>query len=510
MHLAINFAARKLRGWRLRMVILCCVATLSITMFYVHIIPRWSGDNSSSGQEFWNYPDDMLWPQSSGKHQGLHVYVVEEHHEVIPVWVNYLKMNHGKKAVLIHIDAHGDMDFPEIVDGFPLGRFPQSDIEVSTMMQANDVFIQSAIVGQLLKDVYSIFPPWVPSDCSVDHFYLGLNGPSRDAQLCLCPTRSSVSCKMFRRSEYLKESLISSKECRKEWVFSHYECGSDDAAPVLRSTLTNLIRLPSVSSSTSPTSLAYYNRNPIIVDIDEDFFGVYLVARNLTDTGLNIIAILQLDRTIQSIFCPKRAVDESFIDTWFQELLAYVRATCARALSGMEVFECQRNISERVYDSLVQMNPAWLCQEDNGPSLQDLVETLTHPTITNEQLLALSRVGLCLTNAWSSYAYEPRMRLCIGHNSPGMTLVKEHVPDTEELMLLASNLTKVLLAIPQKPALITLCRSARDGYTPRWLQPTIEYTITGILKRLFNLTQGDISYSPRLAGGVNGWQDRNS
>lgn len=34
------------------------------------------------------------------------------------------------------------MDYPDILEGLPLGRIPQSVEEISAMMQRNDQFIQ--------------------------------------------------------------------------------------------------------------------------------------------------------------------------------------------------------------------------------------------------------------------------------------------------------------------------------------------------------------------------------
>ncbi|CAH8856516.1 unnamed protein product [Trichobilharzia szidati] len=77
----------------------------------------------------------------------LRVYIVEEHHEVIPYWFDAAKSFGDKKAVLVHIDAHSDMDYPELVDGFPIGHFPRSRDEIETLMQANDEFIQGTLIN---------------------------------------------------------------------------------------------------------------------------------------------------------------------------------------------------------------------------------------------------------------------------------------------------------------------------------------------------------------------------
>ncbi|VDK30364.1 unnamed protein product [Dibothriocephalus latus] len=73
---------------------------------------------------------------------------------------------------------------------------------------------------------------------------------------------------------------------------------------------------------------------------------------------------------------------------------------------------------------------------------------------------------------------------------------------------LMRNFTRILRAIPRVPDVITVARSARDGYVPRWLQTRLEQLILQILKVIFRLGQDDVVFSEYLAGGKGGWYHR--
>lgn len=46
------------------------------------------------------------------------------------------------RQLQLHIDAHSDMAPPEMVNDYPVFRWPKNTLEVTAMMQSNDVFIQ--------------------------------------------------------------------------------------------------------------------------------------------------------------------------------------------------------------------------------------------------------------------------------------------------------------------------------------------------------------------------------
>ncbi|KAF5397117.1 hypothetical protein PHET_09621 [Paragonimus heterotremus] len=423
------------------------------------------------------------------------VIIVEEHHEVIPYWMETVKAYNGQKAKLVHVDAHSDMYYPEIVENFPLGKLPENDKETSTMMQANDVFIQSAIVGQLLHTVYVVYPPWSHSDSFAGRRTLGLTKGSNEVKLCMCPNQNNDGCATWTADSPVHETVINTDQCEKRWDFNYLELNHSFAPGVLHSSKKwSIVNVDEASSM-----------SPLILDIDEDYFGVHLASRNLTETGLNPMVIQQLSEIISEIFCPTHSHLEKAIDLWFQEFISVTGESCSKPRNDSN---CYQQVNRFLSETLFEANTDWLCHENVGIFIHILVNIITHPLITQRQLSVLSRVGLCLSSAWTTHRFQPRMQLCTGTNTPEFTLVEEFLPNGNYFHSLLSNLTTVLIALPQKPAVITVCRSARDGYTPRWMQQTIEYAILGLLKRVFRLADEQFVYSDQLAGGRSGWNQR--
>ena len=50
----------------------------------------------------------------------------------------------------LHIDAHSDMAPPEMVEDYPVFRWPKDNRDVKAMMQSNDVFIQVNIITDII------------------------------------------------------------------------------------------------------------------------------------------------------------------------------------------------------------------------------------------------------------------------------------------------------------------------------------------------------------------------
>ncbi|CAH8542335.1 unnamed protein product [Schistosoma mattheei] len=387
----------------------------------------------------------------------LHVYIVEEHHEVIPYWFDAAKSFNNKKAVLLHIDAHSDMDYPELVDEFPIGHFPHSNNEMKTLMQANDEFIQSAIITNLIQTVYIIYPYWTFNTSYAYTSSLGITTINNTKQICMCLNINTTDnntdndvdniddeeedhCKTRNQDNPLNDFILSSNQCPKTWLYHYIELNSLTASNILRYSnywsLNKLLNLNLINHS-KPMTLDHQGNQPnpppppppdhhhrddylpLILDIDEDFFGVHLVTHNLLKSGLNINFIHTMNSIISLIFCPIHYINEIHIDQIYQ------------------------------------------------------------------------------------------IHLCLGHNLPNQSLVDEFLPISNDLLKLAIHFTQILLTIPYQPNIVTIARSSRDGYTPRWLQYDIELMILNILKKVFHLTEKNIIYTNHLAGDkYYGWYHR--
>lgn len=255
---------------------------------------------------------------------------------------------------------------------------------------------------------------------------------------------------------------------------------------------------------------------PLIVDIDEDFFGVQLPSAPLMQLGWELIDILQISYPLKGIFCPPEAIngsEELEIDSWFHEAVqSFHKAGCFSKLQCVYLesnsslpYSCQKEIA-RVVSS---MNSRWRCQDGNEVlhRMTQLVMLLSYYPI--RYVDALMEAGICLESASRTYRREPKIHFCLGHNHPGASVVPEFVPTYDEIIELARNMTRILKsALPRKPAVITVARSVRDGYCIRKNLQLVETIIKMVLKRVYDLSDEDFHYSEFLAGGQNGWMER--
>ncbi|KAK4470234.1 hypothetical protein MN116_005808 [Schistosoma mekongi] len=460
----------------------------------------------------------------------LHVYIVEEHHEVIPYWFAAAKSFENKKAVLLHIDAHSDMDYPDIVDGFPIGHFPQSNKEMETLMQANDEFIQSAILANLIQSVYIIYPYWTFNASYAYKSSLGITLINNTQQICMClninnnnkdNNNEEENCKTRKQDNNLNDLILSSIQCPQLWQYHYIELNSLTASNILRyskywslTKLLNITNIKPIFNSSLISHIQHHNKQsiyhlPLILDIDEDFFGVHLVTRSLLKYGLNIHFIKLLNLIISSLFCPLYHINELDIDQIYRWLLEqiYLNVNNTHYPLSMIISNYTINIMLKYINRNLQLTDIFC--SNYIFNLQRLHELFINASITYNQFNVLARIGVCYTSSLVTYQYIPEIHLCLGHNMPNASLVEEFVPTSDDLLKLGVQFTQILLSLPYQPNIISIARSSRDGYTPRWLQYDIETMILNILKTVFNLTDDNIIYTKHLAGDKRqGWYRR--
>ncbi|VDO14955.1 unnamed protein product [Rodentolepis nana] len=397
------------------------------------------------------------------------------------------------------------MDYPDILEGLPLGRKPQSVEEISAMMQRNDQFIQAAVLGNLLRSAYIILPTWTSSLNVAYNASIGLapKNFSHDSQLCLCMANSKAEevCQIKSFTSEEMETELPTHICNPRLAYYRFaELTSSKAA--------------------SGTLRQLFNKNhtpaPLIIDIDEDFFGVQLPSAALMQQGWELIDILSLSYPLKEIFCPPEELsgaEELKLDLWFQKTVesfknagCFSQYHCSHLHDNSSIsFPCQ----EEIHKSVFFMDPRWRCQNIDEVifNMKRLVILLSY--YPHHYLNVLMEAGVCLEVASRSYKVQPRIHFCLGHNYPGASVVPEYGPAYEEIIELARNMTRILKAtLPRKPAAITIARSIRDGYSIRKNLSLVETIIKMVLKRVYNLTDENFHYSEYLAGGPRGWADR--
>ena len=255
----------------------------------------------------------------------------------------------------------------------------------------------------------------------------------------------------------------------------------------------------------------------IILDIDEDFFGVELAAQRMTDAGLDWDKVERLGRLY--LFCPTHIKHEAIGNNLMRKIINSVLQHCDQSFTAIEDL-CRAKITapanhiRRFILSYWYLNPHMFCQHsvvEMLDKLNDLTTILSRFRLVD--LHMMRDCGFCLSDTPGSARFRRaghgQLVLCTGTNTPRNNVVFLHKPDGDEIEKRAERLRKILTLIDlyHRPSIVTVCRSVRDGYTPRSLFSTIETSILDIFK---DLPGGhyEVVYDENLYGGKGGWPDR--
>lgn len=365
---------------------------------------------------------------------------------------------------------------------------------------------QAAIVSNLIHSVYIILPTWTSNESVAFNASIGRTSQNftDKHQLCLCFTDHSLNtnetCQTRNVESDAMELQISPHLCTPRISsYHHVELNSYTAA---RGTLRRMLQKE--------------DSGALIIDIDEDFFGVQLPAASLLQNDCDLIDLFEISNTLHGILCPPvglTGAEELEIDSWFQQTIkSFDMAGCFTPTVCLHMYynsSLPISCRDEIARAAASLNPRWRCQDMASVIfyVERLAILLSYQT--DQALKALSETGICLEAASRTFETEPKIGLCLGHNLPGASVVPEFVPSYKNIVELARNMTRILNAtLPRRPTVITIARSSRDGYVVRKLQPTIELAIRMVLKHVFNLTDANFHYSEYLAGGEIGWVDR--
>ena len=256
----------------------------------------------------------------------------------------------------------------------------------------------------------------------------------------------------------------------------------------------------------------------IILDIDEDYFGVELPGESLVHAGLNWKLVMQIQDSLSNLFCPRHIAHESLANRMMREIIGAVIRRCQPTANPLRD-TCRTSVGhvQSVVRNVVlayrKRNTTLFCTLHT----KELLERSNKLTLILHQfklshLLVLMDLGVCLRTTPASVDFRQTgfgsIALCLGFNTPNDTAVFLHKPDAAEIRTRTTQLRKILEIIDarHRPSVVTLCRSVRDGYTPRSLFSSIEANILGIFKDLPG--HYDVVYDENLYGGKGGWPDR--
>ena len=256
----------------------------------------------------------------------------------------------------------------------------------------------------------------------------------------------------------------------------------------------------------------------IILDVDEDYFGVELAGQRLVDAGLKWNTVELLQMPLKKMFCPKHIDHESLGNRMMRELIGSFISRCRTSVkSNHDTCRAPVGDTQKLIRKMI------LARRKRYPQLFCTKKTKRLFAVTNEltdalyqfklnHLRALMEFGFCLETSPASLTFRMTgfgsFGLCQGANTPNASVVFLHKPDAAEIRTRTSQLREILEIIDarHRPNVVTLCRSVRDGYTPRSLFSSIESNILDIFKELPG--QYDVVYDENLYGGQGGWPDR--
>ena len=257
----------------------------------------------------------------------------------------------------------------------------------------------------------------------------------------------------------------------------------------------------------------------IILDIDEDYFGVDLPAQALLDSGLDWEAVRIIDFTLKRIFCPRRIDHEprgnqmlrEFINSFIRLCRRSVHSdddTCASVAIGPAI-----GVINKLMLAHWTKDPDIFCAKNSKAIYNSATElTMVSTLFSIYHLRVLMEFGFCFETSPASRIFRDEghgtIGLCMGFNTPNASVVVVHKPEAAEIRARTTQLRKMLEIIDarHRPSVVTLCRSVRDGYTPRSVFSSIEANILGIFKDLPG--HYDVVYDENLYGGEGGWPDR--
>ena len=260
----------------------------------------------------------------------------------------------------------------------------------------------------------------------------------------------------------------------------------------------------------------------VILDIDEDYFGCELPGQLLYDAGMVWSDVEALEIELRDIFCLKTTEHEQKARKLMNKGIETLVDICSYSSSSGEVSECPKNFLEVFKEITTIFKQSWetdhviycdITQGDVESALKQFFHLIY--ALSSEKVLAIRKVEFCLETTPNStfFGETGEFQICHGANDPKEPLVEVYVPDKKELVRNIEEMQEFLTMLPL-PGTVTLCRSVRDGYTPRSIFRIVENNLTSFFlkksrqtkvnKRYINKNLYNIQYDANLLNGIHG------
>jgi len=252
-----------------------------------------------------------------------------------------------------------------------------------------------------------------------------------------------------------------------------------------------------------------HQEGPVILDIDEDYFGCESPARQLHKKGKWSIKHLRKAKELMQPFCVADAAAEAAVNEQLQMAVTE------------HVLRQPRPQGE--------LPPEWdsskaLCKGTKSGTFKEhvkkFIKHVKHAVKKGASAEYLLRYGFCThPESFGKAGYhavkkgkQPRkveMEVCLGASSAterSGDRVVLHTPSPERVDRMLENFGKIIWKL-SNVQMVTICRSSRDGYTARHL---FKQTEAGILKHLSEYATGigmdlGVVYDEDLFMGAAGW-----
>lgn len=369
--------------------------------------------------------------------------------------------------------------------------------------------LQSAAITGLIGKIVWVWPTW--DKVNHENFTMDMKveiGTTKESFRTFCMCSWNETCQKmcygvlneYVDNEYIDMFEIESKFCNIKRVITYEEIREDEAVEKLSQ------------------SLSYLGKQGTILDIDEDYYGCSYAIRPLLEAGLTEERVTVIDELIDELFCPKDAAEEFLTDRLLVGFLNEIlKLRCTRGIKGATGHDCLNEIfiltlTERLKKKIFQNNSNLLCSDKGGKHMQKM--TMKHlikqfALLNNTQNKALQYVGFCFSSSPFTFnlSTDVSFRTCHGSNTPNASVVIEHNTNMSDITKRTKSLQRILSVVKRaNPTVVTLCRSMRDGYTPRQFFSKIENDVIDSVRNVFGKT--NIVYDTDLLGGRKGWPNR--